>query len=186
MANTRMQTAGEQCAVCQEDASDHRLSCGHSFHASCIIDWFRRGESTCPVCRDRGGVPLEDDSSEDEGSSYASDSSSATTSQLEHFRLFSTRADVSRLVRASLRTVRRFPGVRSRQMQRMRVRAARFLQAAEEANAARTRANLFLRSTYSGPLLNGVKRYNALVRMWGTRERRLRAAALDLYVEHSI
>jgi hypothetical protein len=69
-------------------------------------------------------------------------------------------------------------------MQRLRVRATRFLKATEQANEARQRANLFLRA-HSGPLLPGIKRYNALVRMWGTRERRLRDAALDLYIEHT-
>jgi len=70
-------------------------------------------------------------------------------------------------------------------MQRLRVRASRFLKATQEANEARSRADVFLRG-HTGPLLSGVKRYNALVRMWGTRERRLRDAALDLYVEHVV
>jgi len=39
--------------VClQDDASAATtLPCGHAFHVSCIIDWFRRGRSACPVCR---------------------------------------------------------------------------------------------------------------------------------------
>lgn len=171
------------CAVCQEAItstdSSHALPCGHSFHVGCIVDWFRQGESNiCPVCRDTGPQV---DSSSDESS--VDEESDTTMVELEHFRLFSSRSDVNVLTRASLSAARSHSHPRSRSMQRLHVRAQRFLKATGEANEARDRAKLFLR-THSGALLSGLKRYNALVRMWGTRERRLRDAALDLYTEY--
>ena len=40
------------CVICAEESTEnmHTLPCGHSFHANCIIDWFR-GAHTCPLCR---------------------------------------------------------------------------------------------------------------------------------------
>jgi hypothetical protein len=40
------------CPICLNTTEDHVLttSCGHTFHASCILKW-KRG--TCPVCRQR-------------------------------------------------------------------------------------------------------------------------------------
>lgn len=29
----------------------HTLPCGHAFHATCIIEWFRHGHASCPLCR---------------------------------------------------------------------------------------------------------------------------------------
>jgi hypothetical protein len=174
---------GGICVVCQEsidETGSHTLSCNHSFHAGCIVCWFRRGESSCPVCRDTGGS--DGSASNDETASLVSGTSAAT--ELQNFRIFSTRGQVSQLVRDALAAVRCAGSVRSRAMQRLRVRANRFTKATEEANNARQSANLFLR-THSGPLLQGTKRYNALVRMWETRERRLRDAALDLCIEHT-
>ena len=179
------------CPVCHESSDPmttaHTLPCGHVFHPRCIISWFRRGENSCPVCRDTGSSvsSSSEDDSDEEVMSIDSSDTTTTEEDLEHFRLYSSRAQVANLVRASLSSVRRGGHRRSRSMQRMRVRATRFLKATEEANTARIRANTFLRA-HSGPLLQGVKRYNALVRMWGTRERRLRDAALDLYLEHTI
>lgn len=178
------------CPVCHESSDEsatttHTLPCGHVFHPSCIISWFRRGENSCPVCRDTGSsVSSSSEEDDDDAMSIGSSDTTTTEEDLEHFRLYSSRAQVANLVRASLSSVRRGHR-RSRSMQRLRVRATRFLKATEEANTARSRANTFLRA-HSGPLLQGVKRYNALVRMWGTRERRLRDAALDLYLEHAI
>ena len=47
----------EVCAICQvadddeEGDARHTLECGHGFHAGCIVQWFRRGHSECPLCR---------------------------------------------------------------------------------------------------------------------------------------
>eukprot|EP00967_Tisochrysis_lutea_P029579 scaffold34582_cov28-Tisochrysis_lutea.AAC.3 len=49
----------EVCVICadplaDEDASrapPHTLLCGHRYHATCIIDWFRHGPDSCPLCR---------------------------------------------------------------------------------------------------------------------------------------
>lgn len=181
----------KQCAVCHEvlPAGRHHavLRCGHEFHADCIVPWFRRGERSCPVCRDEGPSPTSSSSESAALESVETDSMFGSQDDLEEdldrFRIHSSRSEVSRLVRASLSTARRFPNVRTPLMRRLRVRAARYLKAAAEANEARRRANAFLRA-HSGPLLNGMKRYNALVRMWGTRERRLRNAAVDLFLDH--
>ena len=47
------------CPICKEadflDAQ-HSLPCGHSFHAGCIIRWFRTGNTACPLCRE-GAAP---------------------------------------------------------------------------------------------------------------------------------
>ena len=42
------------CSICIDpmDSHSHMLRCGHLFHAPCIIEWFRCGEGTCPLCRD--------------------------------------------------------------------------------------------------------------------------------------
>ena len=45
------------CSICLESISEstnrYRLpSCNHTFHTDCILNWFRSGHSTCPLCRD--------------------------------------------------------------------------------------------------------------------------------------
>ncbi len=46
----------QTCAICLENVtslnskSSKRLSCGHSFHATCIIKWYE-SSNECPVCR---------------------------------------------------------------------------------------------------------------------------------------
>ena len=46
----------QQCSVCLEDvgsintANTKRLSCGHSYHINCILNWFVTSNE-CPVCR---------------------------------------------------------------------------------------------------------------------------------------
>ena len=46
----------DKCAICLEtiEESCATLECGHTFHATCISDWFRSQHITCPECR---GVP---------------------------------------------------------------------------------------------------------------------------------
>lgn len=41
------------CSICLEtlDAPEV-LECGHGFHASCLVRWFRQGNTSCPLCRD--------------------------------------------------------------------------------------------------------------------------------------
>eukprot|EP00929_Paragymnodinium_shiwhaense_P089715 TRINITY_DN4988_c0_g2_i1.p1 TRINITY_DN4988_c0_g2~~TRINITY_DN4988_c0_g2_i1.p1 ORF type:complete len:210 (+),score=27.55 TRINITY_DN4988_c0_g2_i1:186-815(+) len=44
------------CAVCLEavdnTCSSRLVRCGHRFHENCIGQWFARGSTTCPSCRD--------------------------------------------------------------------------------------------------------------------------------------
>ena len=44
------------CPICTEamtaEGGRHVLPCGHAFHTDCVVEWFRHGASTCPVCRD--------------------------------------------------------------------------------------------------------------------------------------
>lgn len=56
-----VQHSADVCSICLVpclDASGTTLDeCGHRFHASCIIPWFRTTK-TCPVCRDPGDSTL--------------------------------------------------------------------------------------------------------------------------------
>ena len=41
------------CSICYNKISNNKIktfSCGHSFHESCIDDWFER-DNKCPMCR---------------------------------------------------------------------------------------------------------------------------------------
>ena len=59
------------CVICFEASTSpfHTLPCGHFFHSSCVVSWFRRGHSSCPLCR------AEEENNSDGASSEASDSS---------------------------------------------------------------------------------------------------------------
>lgn len=41
------------CSICACDVEEHgtTLDCGHTFHVSCIIQWFRYEHTSCPNCR---------------------------------------------------------------------------------------------------------------------------------------
>lgn len=44
----------DNCAICLEaleTKQTHTLDCDHCFHTECQIEWFRRGQTTCPTCR---------------------------------------------------------------------------------------------------------------------------------------
>ncbi|KAL3106119.1 hypothetical protein niasHT_027074 [Heterodera trifolii] len=45
-----------ECAICLDQISAGTLakqmpSCEHIYHENCIINWFRVGHNTCPICR---------------------------------------------------------------------------------------------------------------------------------------
>lgn len=41
------------CTICLEHITEnnHVLDCGHNFHTTCIIKWFRSDHNQCPNCR---------------------------------------------------------------------------------------------------------------------------------------
>lgn len=45
------------CSICYEQFDENNLEytleCDHKFHNSCIINWFRLGNSNCPLCNDK-------------------------------------------------------------------------------------------------------------------------------------
>jgi len=43
----------DNCCICQEELTTEVYQvpeCGHKFHTKCVIDWFRFGNSKCPMC----------------------------------------------------------------------------------------------------------------------------------------
>ena len=52
------------CTICQENIDMQKEifqptswaleTCGHRYHIGCIINWFRQGNSSCPLCGDNG------------------------------------------------------------------------------------------------------------------------------------
>ena len=48
------------CSICQLDEVENNEpkyilpECKHSFHTSCIINWFRSGQKSCPLCGNKG------------------------------------------------------------------------------------------------------------------------------------
>lgn len=46
--------SGEICCICQEplcEGHTHAMACGHTMHSTCVINWFSRGRTDCPMCR---------------------------------------------------------------------------------------------------------------------------------------
>lgn len=48
--------AEEVCCICGDDMPSDggqtvTLSCGHSFHGTCAVQWFRYNHTSCPLCR---------------------------------------------------------------------------------------------------------------------------------------
>ena len=54
----------EKCSICRVSmdgtSPDYQLVCNHRFHTECIIDSLRHNPE-CPVCRDTGGVTINND-----------------------------------------------------------------------------------------------------------------------------
>jgi hypothetical protein len=44
------------CTICLEPISESNKyclpACNHTFHTGCILNWFRSGHRSCPLCRD--------------------------------------------------------------------------------------------------------------------------------------
>lgn len=45
------------CNICHENFeedgnNEYILECNHKYHSQCIIQWFRNGNSNCPLCND--------------------------------------------------------------------------------------------------------------------------------------
>eukprot|EP00391_Amoebophrya_sp_Ameob2_P001438 CAMPEP_0179001752 /NCGR_PEP_ID=MMETSP0795-20121207/11561_1 /TAXON_ID=88552 /ORGANISM="Amoebophrya sp., Strain Ameob2" /LENGTH=361 /DNA_ID=CAMNT_0020695213 /DNA_START=1558 /DNA_END=2643 /DNA_ORIENTATION=+ len=49
------QLEGKPCAVCCEEFGETdqviSLPCNHVFHHECVLEWFKRGNRECPLCR---------------------------------------------------------------------------------------------------------------------------------------
>ena len=44
-----------ECSICYEpmiETNSHTLACKHTFHTSCIVQWFRGNSNACPLCKD--------------------------------------------------------------------------------------------------------------------------------------
>ncbi len=44
----------DNCPICtdlMEANTKYSIDCGHTYHTSCIVSWFREGNGSCPMCR---------------------------------------------------------------------------------------------------------------------------------------
>ena len=63
------------CPVCLEDCESPYLTiCNHGIHSECLIEWMKRGNKTCPTCRQSlNGDDIEDTKEESSDDSDDSD-----------------------------------------------------------------------------------------------------------------
>jgi hypothetical protein len=54
-----LSTEPETCSICLNICYTHQSTtpCNHIFHTHCITAWIRRGNNTCPICRQELSVP---------------------------------------------------------------------------------------------------------------------------------
>jgi septal ring factor EnvC (AmiA/AmiB activator) len=38
------------------ETNSHTLACKHTFHTSCIVQWFRGNSNACPLCKDENAL----------------------------------------------------------------------------------------------------------------------------------
>ena len=100
---------GVECVICQEAfAGDqqpcHTLEeCGHKFHTTCLIAWFRRGNNgLCPLCRAGPQVPAEPVEAESDAAEARADVLNAAVNRYIDRGIDAT--DTLQEVRAGMRT----------------------------------------------------------------------------------
>lgn len=46
----------DKCVICldyiSENEDTYSLQCNHNYHTKCIVEWFRNGARSCPLCND--------------------------------------------------------------------------------------------------------------------------------------
>jgi len=51
----------DKCTICLDKincTNKYKLECGHVFHTTCIMSWFRQKKDTCPYCRSKGNISI--------------------------------------------------------------------------------------------------------------------------------
>jgi len=61
----------EECMICREELTCQPCytlpECKHTYHTSCLVNWFRNGDNRCPYCGNKG---INNNSNNDNYSSY--------------------------------------------------------------------------------------------------------------------